>query len=49
MIKPLCSFCRKPENHVLVLIKSQIDAWICNECVAACVRIIRSQTDSEAP
>jgi len=36
-----CSFCKKKQSEVGVLIASDEDAYICNECVMVCVDVIR--------
>ena len=39
-----CSFCNKSSDQVKILISAEKGIYICDECVEACVDIIRERT-----
>jgi ATP-dependent protease Clp ATPase subunit len=38
-----CAFCGKGQNRVRKLIKGLTDVFICDECVATCVNLLRGE------
>ena len=39
---PTCSFCGRTEHEVLFLIPSPTGAFICDDCVSACMNLIEA-------
>ncbi len=40
--EPCCSFCLRPKSKAVVLLASfRQDAFICDECVSTCTKVIR--------
>ncbi len=53
-VSDTCNFCRKSEAHVELLIASppgptNTIAYICNECVHRCLKMIKQAVDAGAP
>ena len=46
MEKLKCSFCDKTDDQLALLIK-QKNTYICNECVAICVRVLSEHITKE--
>jgi ATP-dependent Clp protease ATP-binding subunit ClpX len=50
--KPQCSFCKKSQDDVAVLIANPTGVfprvYICDECIAVCANILKERNPSEA-
>ena len=43
-----CSFCKKWQSDVEMLIGSAVGVFICNECVDVCVNILKERDDNDS-